>query len=102
MEETPAIPRIELNGEYDISQQHSVASLFEALRPDGPAVIDLTKVTYVDSSFLAELVKLRRRFKEHVITLVGAKDNVLRVLQIVSFDRLFEVRESPNKRSSSK
>jgi anti-anti-sigma factor len=88
-----SIPRIELYGEYDLSQKEAIASLFEALPPDGPAVIDLTKVTYVDSTFLSELVRLRRRFKEHPITLLGAKDQVMRVLRLVSFERLFEIAE---------
>jgi anti-anti-sigma factor len=85
--------RVELDGEYDLSQKEAIASLFEALRPDGPAVIDLTKCTYVDSTFLSELVKLRQRFKEHPITLVGASGSVMRVLRLVHFNRLFEIPE---------
>lgn len=90
---TPSTRRIELNGEYDVSQKETIASLFGALRPDGPAVIDLTKCTYVDSTFLSELVKLRERFKQHPITLLGASGSVMRVLQIVHFNRLFEIPE---------
>jgi anti-anti-sigma factor len=91
MDDSFNIPRIELNGEYDLAQREEMASLFEALRSDGPAVIDLTKVTYVDSMFLSELIKLRRRFREHPITLVGANGNVADLLRLVSFDELFEV-----------
>jgi anti-anti-sigma factor len=93
MDKTLSIPRIELNGEYDLAQRAQMASLFEALRPDGPAVIDLTKVTYVDAAFLSELIKLRRRFKQHPITLAGAKADVKRVLRLVSFEELFEITE---------
>jgi anti-anti-sigma factor len=85
------IARIELNGEYDISQKEAIASLFGSLRPDGPAVIDLTKCTYVDSTFLSELVRLRKRLKEHPITLLGASGAVMRVLRLVNFDRLFVI-----------
>jgi anti-anti-sigma factor len=91
MDDSLNIPRIELNGEYDLAQREEMASLFEALRPDGPAVIDLTKVTYVDSMFLSELVKLRRRLREHPITLAGANGNVADLLRLVSFDELFEL-----------
>jgi anti-anti-sigma regulatory factor len=83
MGETPDTRRIERNGEYDLPQREQAASPFEALRPDGPAVIDLTKVTYVDSVFLRELVKLRRRFGEHSITLIGASDSVMFILRQV-------------------
>jgi anti-anti-sigma factor len=93
MEKASSTRRIELNGECDVSQIQAVASLFEALRPDGPAVIDLTSVTYVDSLFLGELLKLRRRFREHSITLVGATGNVARILRIVQFNQLFTITE---------
>jgi anti-anti-sigma factor len=93
VEKTQSARRIELNGEYDISQRQAIASLFEGLRPDGPAVIDLTNVTYVDSIFLGELIKLRRRFGKHPITLVGAKGSVARVLRLVSFESLFQITE---------
>jgi anti-anti-sigma regulatory factor len=93
MGKTPNARRVELASECDLSQREAIASLFEALRPDGPAVIDLTKCTYVDSTFLSELVKLRQRFKEHPITLFGASGSVMRVLRLVRFNRLFEIPE---------
>ena len=55
MGKTPNARRIELNGEYDVSQKEAIAALFAALPPDGPAVIDLSKCTYVDSTFLSNL-----------------------------------------------
>lgn len=56
-------------------------------------MIDLTKCTYVDSTLLSELVKLRQRFKEPRITLLGASGSVMRVLRLVHFNRLFEIPE---------
>jgi anti-anti-sigma factor len=89
-----AIPRIELNGEYDLSSKDDIASLFRSLRADGPAVIDMVKVTYIDSTFLHELAELRSRFKQHPITLLGVNKNLQRVLNIANFDRLFEIVEA--------
>ena len=86
-----AIPRIELSGEYDLSSKEEIASLFQSLRPDGGAVIDMTKVTYVDSSFLHELADLQFRFMPHAVTLVGVSENLKRVFAILSFDRLFTI-----------
>jgi len=43
MEKIPNTRRIELNGEYDISQRQAIASLFEELRSDGPVIMNLTK-----------------------------------------------------------
>jgi len=89
-----AMPRIELNGEYDLSSKDDIASLFRSLRADGPAVIDMVKVTYIDSTFLKELAGLRSRFKQHPITLLGINKNLQRILHIANFDGLFEIVEA--------
>ena len=91
MDKTSNATRIELRGEYDLTQKEALASLFGALRPDGPATIDLAKVTYVDSTFLNALAMLRRRFEEHPITLAGANASITRILNLVGFDQLFQL-----------
>jgi anti-anti-sigma regulatory factor len=91
MEKTPNARCIELHGEYDFSRREALASLFESLDPAAPAVIDLTKCTYVDSMFLGELVKLRRRFTEHSITLLGATGSVMYMLRIMHFKSVFVI-----------
>lgn len=83
--------RIELVGEYDVSQKPEVAALFGALEPGGPVTIDLTRVTYIDSSLLNELVKLRARFMPYQITLLVRAYNIRRLLKLVKFDLLFEI-----------
>lgn len=75
MDTTHGARRIELIGEYDLSQKAEVAALFGALAPDGPATINMTEVSYVDSSFLHELLKLRKRLG-HPITLLGRRNAV--------------------------
>ena len=61
--------RLGLVGEYDIADKATLARLFGSLAPDGPAAIDMTGVTYVDSTFLHELYALRSRLSAHVVTL---------------------------------
>lgn len=87
-------PHLVLEGEHDIADKEALASLLGSLRPDGPAVIDMTRVTYFDSTTLGELVKLRTRFKEHAIKLLVSSADIQRILQIVHFDELFEVVEA--------
>lgn len=87
----PAICRVELNGEYDLTRKEELNSVFAALQPDGPAIIDLSRVDYVDSTFLQALAGLHFRFKEHGVTLVGAGAAVRRLLSIVKFDELFHI-----------
>jgi anti-anti-sigma factor len=86
-----SIPRIELNAEYDLTSKEDIASLFRSLRADGPVVIDMTKVTYIDSTFLHELAGLHSRFRQHRITLLGVNKNLQRLLHIVNFDHLFRI-----------
>jgi anti-anti-sigma factor len=82
-------PRIKLEGEYDSSKREQIAALFSSLRADGPVIIDLTKVTFIDSTFLHLLAALRLRFKEQSITLTGANPNITRILKLVKFEQLF-------------
>lgn len=81
--------RIELEGEYDLSQREQIAALFGSLHADGPVIIDLTKVTFIDSTFLHLLAALRLRFKGQSITLTGATANIKRILKLVKFEQLF-------------
>lgn len=82
--------RIELTGECDLSQIAEIAALFGALAPDGPATIDMSGVTYVDSNLLHELLKLRKRLG-HPITLLVRTEHLRRVLRVVNFDQLFDI-----------
>ncbi len=83
--------RVELEGEYDVARRSEVVSLFTAIPADGPVIIDLSKVTYLDSLFMQELILLNRRLGKLPITLVGANPNIRRLLQIVGFDQLFQI-----------
>lgn len=86
--------RLELYGEYDLSRKEELGKLFAALPVDSSAVIDLSRVSYVDSMFLHQLVSLHKRLKEHVVTLVGVNSAIRRVLGIAGFDQLFRIAES--------
>jgi anti-anti-sigma factor len=82
---------IELYGEYDISRKDELSSIFASLKGDDPIVIDMTKVSYVDSTILHELAQLRHRQRDCSITLLGVSSNVKRIFEIVNFDRLFQI-----------
>jgi anti-anti-sigma regulatory factor len=53
--------------------------------------IDLSEVTYIDSTILHELAILRQRQNGHSIKLVGASSQIERILRIVDFDKLFDI-----------
>lgn len=89
-----AARRIELDGEFDISRRDEVSCAFDALPNDGPAVVDMTHVSYVDASFFRALTSLHARFKEWGVTLVGVRPQIRRVFRIVDFERQFRIAES--------
>ena len=83
---------IKLDGEYDLRRKDQVAGLFGSLDGESSVVIDMTKVTFIDSTFLREKIStLRRQDGARSITLAGANDHVRRVLKIVNFDELFDI-----------
>src|SRR5579871_3091529 len=52
-------PDVELSGEYDLARKQEVAALFAAVNGKASITIDMREVTYVDSTFLNELVRMR-------------------------------------------
>ncbi|MFY9739583.1 MAG: STAS domain-containing protein [Candidatus Cybelea sp.] len=84
---------LQLAGEYDIADKDSLAALFGALAPGGAVVIDMTAVTYIDSTLLHELETLRSRLGDR-ITLLGMSRHAGRVLRIVNLDHLFQLVEA--------
>ena len=80
---------IKLDGEYDLTRKDEIAGLFGSIDGESAVVMDMTAVTYIDSTFLRELSMLRRRAGAKSITLTGANEHVRRVLKTVSFDAFF-------------
>lgn len=80
---------ISLAGEYDIARRQELAELFSAVTNGAPVTIDMSQVSYVDSTFLGELTKMRLRLNELPVTLVGVQPNVARVFQLAKLDRFF-------------
>jgi anti-anti-sigma factor len=89
--DAPKIHHIALSGEYDIARKHELASAFASV--DGaPVIIDMSEVTYVDSSFLSELMGMRLRLEDRPVTLIGVRPGIARIFAIASLDRFFVFR----------
>jgi anti-anti-sigma factor len=87
------VSRVLLEGEYDLARQDEVARLFASLDGDDPIIIDVARVTYIDSTILKELGKLHLRSAGRTITLAGPSDHLRHVLEIVGFDQIFDIAE---------
>jgi anti-anti-sigma factor len=78
---------ITLKGELDLS---NVAEMRSSLAgAQGPAVVDLSDVTYLDSTALYELGVLRKRVGN--VVLVAPSPQIRRTLEIVGFTKIFDI-----------
>jgi anti-anti-sigma factor len=78
---------ITLRGELDLSNVDEMrSSLADA---QGPAVVDLSAVTYLDSTALYELGALRKRVGN--VVLVAPSPQIRRTLEIVGYTKIFDI-----------
>lgn len=86
---------ISLEGELDVENSSSIKdNIRNRISSEYPnLVIDLTKVNYVDSSGLGTLIALQKdaRFNGGALSIVGASDQIRRVMNITNIDKLFEL-----------
>jgi anti-anti-sigma factor len=87
--------RIALSGEYDLSRKEEIADAFAAMGNGAPVTLDMSEVTYIDSTFLNELIAMRLEHVDHAVNLVGVGRNVARVLQIANVEHLFTISTAP-------
>ena len=86
---------ISLEGEVDLSQRTALRELAVAFISDGSrhATVDLSGVSFMDSSGLGFLVRVRRisRSRGGLVTLTHPQANVLRLLRTTHLDQLFDI-----------
>ncbi len=87
---------LRLTGEIDLYTAPSVreAALQAITHHDGTLHIDLSGVTFMDSTGLEVLLATRRRaeLSGGSLRLVDPTQSVLRVLEVTGVDRLFQIR----------
>jgi anti-anti-sigma factor len=85
------------HGDFDISQKAEIALGFEPMRKNGAAsmtILDLTGVSYLDTTFLNAMVALQQWAVEndpdsHLC--VAAGRNLSRIFHITALDKMFPV-----------
>jgi len=85
-----------VSGCFDYRVYESFKASYQALPEDSPCIsVDLTETDYLDSSALGMLLMLREHFGRAAdILLVNPRPDVLRVLAVANFDKLFSIRRS--------
>ena len=84
-----------LEGEIDLHVSSEVAESLRTMIAKRPklVVIDLTKVTYLDSSGLAVLIEGMQKVQEYggKFALAGVQESVQHILDIARLDQVFQI-----------
>lgn len=85
--------RVRLYGELDLSSEARLMALLLTAEDADNAIIDMSETTYIDSTVLSCLVKLKNRLiaRGGRVYLTGVQPNVRRVFTITGLDRVFEI-----------
>ncbi|HWL52130.1 MAG TPA: STAS domain-containing protein [Chthoniobacteraceae bacterium] len=93
-----------LEGEIDLSQSAALRQAFGAILESRPKAIfiDMTGVTYIDSSGLACLIEAMQRLRTHEgqLALFGIHENVQNIFEIARLDLVFRI--FPDRASAEK
>jgi anti-sigma B factor antagonist len=84
-----------LDGEIDLHVSPRIAGALAAMVEDKPKqlVVDLSKVTYIDSSGLAVLIEGMQNVESYggKFALAGLQDNVRPIFEIARLDQVFRI-----------
>lgn len=82
----------QVGGEINISTSPELKKLFEK-QPSKKLVVDLEKVSYIDSSVLATLVEILKKIKSQggALGLAGMSEKVKSLFEITKLDKLFVI-----------
>src|SRR4051812_44239748 len=83
-----------LEGEIDLEQAGAVRrALLDALKKKRTVLVDLSQVTYIDSSGIASLVEGLQVAKKQKseLALVAVSQRVRRVLELARLDKVFDI-----------
>lgn len=93
----PGVAHVQLTGELDIASAKSLASALKGL-PDRPslAVVDLSGLSFIDSSGLRALLDMKRSLAAEGgrLVLIQGPSQVSRVFEVTRLDRHFEIAPS--------
>ena len=93
-EDNQGVRLVRVRGEVDLSwSQRLRKSVLEALASNKPVAVDLSAVTYIDSSGIAALVEgfQNARGKSQRFSLVAVSKPVYAVLELARLDRVFPI-----------
>ncbi len=105
LEKVNTIHVVRIYGEVDLSWSQEIRKIvLEALSLNAPVAVDLSKVSYMDSSGIAALVEgfQTARSKSQSFALVSVSVSVRSVLELARLDRVFPLHENLQEFESDK
>lgn len=91
---------LSLVGDLDFHSKDKLTELLAALHTADVAVIDFSKVTFVDSTILGCLAALRKRLQENggpgIVRIVDPSPSLLKILTICGLNKVFDVADARN------
>ena len=90
--ERDGVTVFQVGGEINISTSPELKKLFEK-QPSKKLIVDLEKVSYIDSSGLATLVEILKKIKSQggTLGLAGMSEKVKSLFEITKLDKLFVI-----------
>jgi anti-anti-sigma factor len=82
---------IRFAGSLDVSRYPEFRQAFEAVPQSIPVLVDLTEVDIVDSTFLSEMLLLKRRHHGKLVTLIPPRSQVARLFEIANLGERLQV-----------
>jgi anti-sigma B factor antagonist len=91
----PATPRlVELGGDIDLANAGAIGdALCDAIHRKGSIVVDLSAVTFIDSSAIAMMTRVHQHAEaaRHTVTWRRAQPDQRRVLQLIGADHYLDL-----------
>jgi anti-sigma B factor antagonist len=95
----PVAPMVSLTGEIDIANTPALTAQLRQLTapPATGLIVDLTSVSFIDSSGLSALVASWRRLEERgaQLVVVASSPLIVRLLNVTGLNQLFTVVSTP-------
>ena len=89
---------LHLSGEIDLRTSPRLRGMFLDLIDEKPAriILDLSRVSYVDSSGIGTIVELKRRAMrdQSPVVLVGLQNRVRSLFEITRLDKFFDITDT--------
>ena len=89
---------VTLSGDIDITRAFELRQLEKRLVEPESVIFDVSKVDFVDSTFLRFLMDVKRHTNKNQrssIKIVGVSDRVRRIFEVTGLTKMFELEQVP-------